>query len=261
MSRIKQSFCLSCFYKEGVSVPQLLKDARKIGYAAVEIWGREDEPVGFEDLVDMAADAGLVIASMAGHGTLRSGLNNPDNHSRIADELAVSIDLAVKYKIPGLICFSGNREGRGDEEGIEACARGLARVIKLAESAGVNLNLELLNSKRDHPDYHCDHTAWGVKVCKAINSPRAKLLYDIYHMQIMEGDIITTVRENIQYIGHFHTAGNPGRGPLDDTQELYYPAICRAIADAGYQYYMGQEFEGPGDAAKLLADAHKVCSV
>ncbi len=262
MGRVKQSFCLRCYYREGASVPKLLKDAKAIGYAAVEIWDRLGEPVPFDSLAEMAAAAGLVIASMAGpHGTLRKGFNNPAEHGRLADEISASIELAAKHRIPGLIVFSGNREGRDDEKSIEVCAEGLRKVIKLAEAKGVNLNMELLNSKRDHPDYQCDHTEWGVRVCKAVGSPRMKLLYDIYHMQIMEGDVIATIRENIQYIGHFHTAGNPGRGPLDERQELYYPAICRAIADAGYGLYMGHEFEGEGEPAELLRAAYKVCDV
>jgi hydroxypyruvate isomerase len=262
MARIKQSFCLGCFYRDGMDVAKLLADAKKIGYAAVEIWDRLDEPVSFEDFVKMAADAGLVIASTNGqHGTLRKGFNDPANHGRLVDEVSASIEAAAENKIPNLTVFSGNREGRDDARGIEACVTGLKRVAKLAESKGVNLNMELLNSKRNHPDYQCDHTAWGAKVVAGAASPRVKLLYDIYHMQIMEGDVIATIREHIAHIGHFHTAGNPGRGPLDDKQELYYPAICRAIADAGYRGYVAHEFEGKGDPAKLLEAAYKVCNV
>lgn len=262
MARIKQSFCLGCFYRDGMDVAKLLEDAKRIGYAAVEIWDRLDEPVSFEELVKMAADAGLVIASTNGqHGTLRKGFNDPANHSLLVDEVSASIEAASKNRIPNLTVFSGNREGRDDAKGIEACVTGLARVAKLAESTGVNLNMELLNSKRNHPDYQCDHTAWGVQVVTAVGSPRVQLLYDIYHMQIMEGDVIATIRENIAHIGHFHTPGNPGRGPLDESQELYYPAICRAIAEAGYQGYVGHEFEGEGDPVKLLKAAYGVCNV
>jgi hydroxypyruvate isomerase len=125
----------------------------------------------------------------------------------------------------------------------------------------VNLNMELLNSKVNHPDYQCDHTAWGVRVCQAVGSPRAKLLYDIYHMQIMEGDLIRTITDNIRYVGHFHTAGNPGRGPLDETQEIYYPAVMRAIADAGYDLYVGHEFGCKGDPLEALQAAYRVCDV
>jgi hydroxypyruvate isomerase len=135
----------------------------------------------------------------------------------------------------------------------------LQRVAKAAEEAGVTLVLELLNSKVDHADYQCDRTAWGVEVCKAVNSPRVKLLYDIYHMQIMEGDVIRTIKDNIAYIGHFHTAGNPGRHELDENQELYYPAIARAIAATGYEGYIGQELMPVGDALAALEAAYKAC--
>jgi hydroxypyruvate isomerase len=240
-----------------MTLETLLAGAKRIGFSAVEIWQRDKAP--FSELVELAPKHGLRIASMSGHYKLEDGLNNPANHPRIADELAVSIELAAKHNIPGLICFSGNRNGRSDEESVEVCAAGLRRVTKLAEEKGINLNVELLNSKRTHPGYQCDHTAWGVRVCEAAGSPRAKLLYDIYHMQIMEGDLIETIRKNIKYIGHFHTAGVPGRGPLDETQEIYYPAVCRAIAEAGYDLYLGHEFGSKGDPLEALAKAFKAC--
>ena len=165
----------------------------------------------------------------------------------------------MKWRIPALIVFSGNRNGLPDAAGIEHTAEGLQRVAKAAEQAGVTLVLELLNTKVDHPDYQCDHTAWGVDVCKLVNSPRVKLLYDIYHMQIMEGDVIRTIRDNIAHIGHFHTAGNPGRNELDENQELYYPAICRAIAATDYDGYVGQEFTPKGDPVAALEQAYKAC--
>jgi len=259
MSRINQSYCLPLYLKDGITLDELLRRTKEIGFAAVEIWQRQGAP--FDELVEAAGKHGLRIASMAGHMSLSDGLNNPDNHSRIEDELHESIDLAAQHDIPGLICFSGNRDGRDDEESIDVCAEGLSRVIKHAEQKGINLNMELLNSKVDHADYQCDHTAWGVRVCQAVGSPRAKLLYDIYHMQIMEGDLIRTITENIQYIGHFHTAGNPRRGPLDETQEIYYPAVMRAIADAGYDLYVAHEFGCQGDPVEALRAAYRVCDV
>ena len=261
MSRIRQSFCLRAFWRQGVDVAALVRGAGRIGYAAVEIWDHAGEPLPLEELVATARDAGMVVASMGGHGTLTSGLNDPRQHGRIADELAASIELAVRHGIPNLICFSGNREGRNDEAAVEACAAGLRRVAPLAEQAGVNLNMELLNSRRNHPDYQADHTAWGVRVCEAVGSPRVKLLYDIYHMQIMEGDVIATIRANIGRIGHFHTAGNPGRGPLDANQELNYPAICRAIAETGYTVYVAHEFWGKGEPLEMLAAAYRTCDM
>jgi hydroxypyruvate isomerase len=165
------------------------------------------------------------------------------------------------HGIPGLIVFSGNRDGRDDDASIEVCATALRRVTPAAEKAGINLNMELLNSKRNHPDYQCDHSSWGVRLCQAVDSPRMKLLYDIFHMAIMEGDLIATIRENIRYIGHFHTAGNPGRGPLDENQEIYYPAVCRAIAEAGYDLFVGHEFRPEGDRLEALRAAFDVCNV
>lgn len=259
MGRIRQSYCLGLFLRDGIGLEELIRRSKEIGYSAVEIWQRENAP--FEELVELARKHGLRIASMSGHNSLTDGLNNPDNHGRIADELHESIELASKHDIPGLIVFSGNRDGRDDEESIQVCAEGLRRVTKAAEEAGVNLNLELLNSKRTHPGYQCDHTSWGVRVCEAAGSPRAKLLYDIYHMSIMEGDLIETIRANIERIGHFHTAGNPGRGPLDENQEIYYPAVCRAIADAGYDLYVGHEFGSKGDPVTALEAAYGTCDV
>src|SRR5262249_13052638 len=160
-------------------------------------------------------EAGLKIVTMGGHQSLSDGLNKRENHDRIEREINKNLETAVKWEIPALIVFSGNRNGLDDEKGKEITAEGLRRVANAAEDAGVTLVLALLNPKVDHADYQCDHTAWGVDVCKMVNSPRVKLLYDIYHMQIMEGDVIRTLRDNIDYIGHFHTAGNPGRHDLD----------------------------------------------
>ena len=171
-----------------------------------------------------------------------------------------SIVIAARYGIPGLITFSGNCQPfQSDLEAIDACADGLRRIAPYAEEKGVNLNMELLNSKVNHPGYQCDHTAWGVAVCEKVNSPRVKLLYDIYHMQIMEGDIIRTVRQNCKWIGHFHTAGNPGRNDMDNTQELNYAGICHAIAGTGYEYYVGHEFKPKGDLIEAIRTTFKIC--
>ncbi len=199
---------------------------------------------------------------MCGHQGLTDGLNKPGNHDRIELELARSIERAVALGIPSLICFSGNRnEGQSDADGLEACAAGLRRVAPRAERAGVNLNVELLNSKIDHAGYQCDHTAWGVALCRKVASTRVKLLYDVYHMQIMEGDVIRTIQQNIQHIGHFHTAGNPGRNDLDDRQELQYAAICRAIAAGPYAGYVAHEFTPRGDHMAALEAAFRLCDV
>ena len=255
--RIKQSMCYPIFKPKDMSLDDLFRIGAEIGYAAVELWSRGDD---FEEVVELAKKHKLVVASMSGHNSLPDGLNKRSNHARIEDELKTSIDLAAKYGIPGVICFSGNRQPYMTEiEAIEAVADGLKRVAPYAEKKGVNLNMELLNSKVDHPGYQCDHTAWGVAVCERVNSPRVKLLYDIYHMQIMEGDVIRTIRENIKWIGHFHTAGNPGRRDMDDTQELNYAGICRAIAATGYEYYVGHEFIPKGDLIEALRQTFKLC--
>jgi hydroxypyruvate isomerase len=175
--------------------------------------------------------------------------------------LRANIRDAVQWGIPNLICFSGNRNGLDDTTGAEITAEGLRAVARDAEDAGVTLVLELLNSKVDHPDYQCDRTLWGLGVCRMVNSPRVKLLYDIYHMQIMEGDIIRTITDNHATFGHYHTAGNPGRNNIDDTQELNYAAIMRAILATGYQGYVGQEFIARGDPVAALRDAFERCNL
>lgn len=199
--------------------------------------------------------AGFTIASIVGHGTLTDGLNKKENHSRIADEVRANLEVAKKYGIPNLICFSGNRDGISEEEGAANTIEGFRLIAADAEAAGVTLIMELLNSKVDHHDYQCDRTAWGVEVVSAVNSPRVKLLYDIYHMQIMEGDLIRNIRDNIEHIAHFHTAGNPGRKDLDDQQEIYYPAVARAIHDTGYDAWVGHEFIPKGDFIAALRQA------
>lgn len=255
--KIKQSICYPLFKPAQMSLEDLFKTAAAIGYAAVELWGRGDD---FEDVVSLAKRHGLAIASMCGHTSLADGLNKRSNHDRIEEELKASIDTAARVGIPGLICFSGNRQPyQSDYEAIDAVAEGLLRAAPYAEKKGVNLNLELLNSKVDHPGYLCDHTPWGVAVCERVNSPNVKLLYDIYHMQIMEGDIIRTIRENIRWIGHFHTAGNPDRRDMDDTQEMNYAGICRGIAAAGYGHYVGHEFRPKGDPVECLRQTFALC--
>lgn len=255
--RIKQSACYPMFKPPEMSLDDLFKVCAEIGFAAVEFWER---PADYEAVIETAHRHGLVVASMSGHASLPDGLNKRSNHERIEAELRESIDIAARYGIPGLICFSGNRQPfQSDLEAIDACADGLRRIARYAEEKGVNLNMELLNSKVDHPGYQCDHTAWGVAVCEKVNSPRVKLLYDIYHMQIMEGDVIRTIRQNIRWIGHFHTAGNPGRRDMDDTQELNYRGICKAIAETGYPYYVGHEFIPKGDLIAALRAAFELC--
>jgi hydroxypyruvate isomerase len=254
---IKQAICYPMFKPDTMSLEVLFEAAAEMGYAAVELWARGDD---FEDVISLARRYNLAVASMIGHGSLPDGLNKRSNHDRIEAELRTSIDIAAANGIPGLICFSGNRQPHQTElEAIEAVADGFRRVAPYAEAKGVNLNMELLNSKVNHPGYQCDHTAWGVAVCERVNSPRVKLLYDIYHMQIMEGDIIRTIQTHIRWIGHFHTAGNPGRHELDDNQEMNYAGICRAIAATGYDLYLGHEFRPKGELLESLRTAFAIC--
>ena len=255
---IKQSICYPMFQRPGITLDTVAATAAEIGYAAIELWGRGED---FEEVVATARRHNLAVASMVGHASLPDGLNKRSNHARIEAELRTSIDIAAHHGIPGVICFSGNRQPHMSEiEAIDATVDGLRLIAPYAEQKGVNLNIELLNSKVDHPGYQCDHTAWGVAVCEKVNSPRVKLLYDIYHMQIMEGDVIRTIRENIKWIGHFHTAGNPGRNDLDDTQEMNYAGICKAIAQTGYDLYVGHEFRPLGDTLAALRSAFDVCN-
>ena len=255
--RIKQSICCPMYMRDDLSMSGLCEAWAAIGGAAIELWGWGDD---LEEIVATAGQHKLAVASMAGHGSLGDGLNKRSNHDRIEAELRISIDKAAALGIPGVICFSGNRQPHmGETEAIDACADGLRRVAPYAEAKGINLNIELLNSKIDHAGYQCDHTAWGVAVCEKVASPRVKLLYDIYHMQIMEGDVIRTITENIRWIGHFHTAGVPGRRDFDQTQELNYAGICRAIAASGYEYYVGHEYKPAGEPVESLRKAFAIC--
>ena len=196
----------------------------------------------------------------SGLGCIEKAFNRCEHHDTLEEIYGRLIPAAAEAGIPHVICFSGNREGLSDEEGIENCARGLERILPLAENHDVKLIMELLNSKVDHPDYQCDHTDWGVRLCKKLGHPRFQLLYDIYHMQVMEGDVIATIRENIGYIAHFHTAGVPGRHEIDDHQELNYPAIAAAITKSGFEGFIGQEFvPTAADPFVSLADARSRC--
>jgi hydroxypyruvate isomerase len=252
MPAIAQSVSWWCFVPEKLAPKEFVRAAADAGYLALDL-----VPPGYFSLV---ADHGLKIAAIAGHESLTVGLNKRDQHARIKKEIEAKFADVVRYGIPNLICFAGNRDGLKDGEGIDITADGLALLAPLAEREGVTLILDLLNSKVDHPDYQADHTAWGVSVCRKVNSPRVKLLYDIYHMQIMEGDIIRTIESSHPWIAHYHTAGNPGRNDLDDEQELNYAAILRAIKGTGYAGYVAHEFVPKADAAAALRRAFEQCA-
>lgn len=190
------------------------------------------------------------------------GFNDPKNHEKLRKDYFSLIPKAAAAGLKNIICFSGNRNGLSDERGIENCAKGLKPILEKASAYSITICMELLNSKIDHPDYHCDHTSWGVDLCKKIGSENFKLLYDIYHMQIMEGDIIHTIQEYHPYIGHYHTGGVPGRNEIDETQELNYLAIMKAIVATGYTGYVAQEFiPKEPDVFRSLRTAIDLCDV
>src|ERR1700676_1802024 len=205
---------------------------------------------------------GLVCSmAYAEGGEIGSAMNRVENHARIEEGFRKYIPLAAKAGVPNVITFSGNRAGMSDHEGAKNTIAGLNRVKKIAEDHGVTICMELLNSKVDHKDYMCDHTAWGVRVTEAVNSPRVKLLYDIYHMQIMEGDLIRTITENIEWIGHFHTGGVPGRHELDNTQEVNRAGVMRAIAATKFTGFVAHEFIPTRDPMRSLREAVELCDV
>jgi hydroxypyruvate isomerase len=252
-AHIRQSASWWCFVRGETTPRDILRAAADIGYEAMDLVPQEQW--------QLVKDHGLVISGVAGHASLTDGLNRRENHDRIERELRANLALAAQWGIPNLICFSGNRNGLDDTSGAEITAEGLRRVAAMAEDVGVNLIVELLNSKVNHPDYQCDHTAWGRAVCEMVGSPRVKLLYDIYHMQVMEGDIIRTIQEHNALFSLYHTAGNPGRHDLDDAQELAYPAIMKAVLATGYDGYVAHEFVPKGDPRAALKAAYDVCNV
>jgi hydroxypyruvate isomerase len=248
---MKQGFSYWCF--ENLIEPKVLLDgAREIGFAAVELLP--------EALFALARDSGLQISGINGHASIENGLNERQNHARIELEILAKLKLAETWGIRNLICFSGNKRELDFETGVQITAEGLARVAKHAENAGVNLILELLNSKVDHPDYQCDNTAFGLQVCEHVNSSRVKLLYDIYHMQIMEGDIIRTIQNHHSSFAHYHTAGNPGRSELDVNQELNYAVIAKTISSTGFEGFVTHEFVPKNDPIQSLHEAFTIFS-
>jgi hydroxypyruvate isomerase len=249
--RLNQSVARWCYSK--MPLDDLARESKRIGLKGVDLISHEEWPV--------VQKYGLVPAMTPGAGTIAHGFNRPDDHDKLVKEMEDNITLAAAAGVPNVITFSGNRAGQPDSEGLDACTIGLNRCKKFAEDKGVTICLELLNSKIDHHDYQCDHTAWGVELMKRVDSPRVKLLYDIYHMQIMEGDIIRTIRQNIQYIAHFHTGGVPGRHELDGTQELTWRAVATAIADLGFTGYVAHEFIPTADPMKSLEQAYQTCRV
>jgi hydroxypyruvate isomerase len=249
--RLKQGVARWCFNKW--SLEELAKQSARLGLKGIDLIGPDEWPV--------VQKYGLVPSMVSGGGSIADGLNRKENHDKIEKQMRENIERAAAAGVPNVITFSGNRRGLSDQEGLENCVIGLDRVKAIAEDKGVTICLELLNSKVNHKDYQADRTGWGAEVCKRANSPRVKLLYDIYHMQIMEGDIIRTIRENIRYIGHFHTGGNPGRHEIDATQELNYRPIAEAIVALNFTGYFSHEFTPVGDPARALEQAVEICDV
>ncbi|GGG99864.1 hydroxypyruvate isomerase family protein [Silvibacterium dinghuense] len=250
--RIRQSVCRWCY--PHLSVDELSTMAVRLGLQGVDLLEVEE--------YEIPRRYGLICTmGYAGGGTISDALNHPENHAAIETALRKNIPLAARAGVPNVITFSGNRRGMSDEQGAANTVLGLNRVKSIAEDHGVTICLELLNSKVNHPDYMADHTAWGVRVVEEVASPRVKLLYDIYHMQIMEGDLIDTIRGSIGAIGHFHTGGVPGRHELGSGQEIQYEAVMRAIAATDFSGYVAHEFLPTIDTEAALRQAMAVCNV
>ena len=250
--RLKQSVCSGVFKGLNLDLDGQCREAARLGSWGIDLVGPSDFPV--------LKKHGLIPTMVNGSSSIKNGINDQQNHAEIDRKMREHIKAAAAGA-PNVIVLAGDRKGISDEQGLDNCALFLNNIKDLAEEQGVTICLELLNSKVNHPGYMCDHTVWGVELCKRVNSPRVKLLYDIYHMQIMEGDIIHTIRQNIQFIGHFHTAGNPGRHEFDDTQELNYPAICKAIADFGFQGYLAHEYTPTKEQLETLDKMMRLCEV
>jgi hydroxypyruvate isomerase len=252
--RLKQSVCQWCYAK--IPLEDFCREVAAMGLTAIDLLQPEQWPI--------AAKHGLICSTGypgKGGGTISDGLNNIALHDAIARTFADALPKARDAKVPNLITFFGNRNGMPDAQAIDNCVAGLNRIKSIAEDTGVTVVVELLNSKVDHKDYQGDRTPFGVEVMKRVASPRVKLLYDVYHMQIMEGDVIRTVRDNWEHIAHFHTGGVPGRNELDDTQELQWATIAREIVKKGYQGYFAHEFIPRRDPLGSLREAVALCDV
>ena len=249
---VNHSVCRWCYNQ--IPLEKLCKDSKQMGLASVELVTVKEFPV--------LQEHGLKCAMVSGvPGGITDGLNRVENHDKIVTYYEEAAPIVAKAGFQNIICFSGNRKGMSDEEGLKNCAIGLKRVAAICEKHKVTAVMELLNSKVNHADYMCDRTPWGVELCKLVGSDRFKLLYDIYHMQIMEGDVIATIKKSHQYIAHYHTGGVPGRNEIDDTQELYYPAIMKAIVATGFKGHVAQEFIPKRDPMASLKQGVLICDV
>ncbi len=247
---IRQSVCRWCY--GSIPLETLARASAEMGLRSIELVEPSDWGV--------LKRYGLICAMTPSH-SIGKGLNRIENHDECLAKIRAGIDAAAEAGFPNVICFSGNRAGMDDDEGLKHCETAIKNVVGYAEQKKVTLCMELLNSKRNHKDYMCDRTAWGGQLVRQVGSGRFKLLYDIYHMQVQEGDVIATIREYADCIGHYHTAGVPGRHEIDETQELNYPAIMRAIVETGFQGYVGQEFVPRRDPLTSLRQAVAICDV
>lgn len=230
---INHSVCQWCY--PDLSLEELCIVAKEFGLMGIDLIG----PDGWDTLKNYGLESTMCNGAEI---SLTEGFNDPQYHTLLIDNYTKQIKQVAQAGFTNLICFSGNKRGMDDETGLENCVTALQKILPLAEKLGVVIQMELFNSKINHPDYMCDNSRWGIELCKRLDSPNFKLLYDIYHMQISEGDIIRTITDNHQYFGHYHTAGVPGRNEIDETQELFYPAIMQAIVDTGYKGVVAQEF-------------------
>jgi hydroxypyruvate isomerase len=255
--KINHSVCKWCYPK--VSLDELCTAGKQFGLQSVELL----DPPDFATVKKHGLHCAMVsFPQKNGIGTITKAFNRLEHHDALVEIYNERIKQCADAGFKQLICFSGNRAGLDDETGLKNCATGLKRILPLAEKSGITLVMELLNSRVNHKDYQCDKSAWGIALCKAIGSERFKLLYDIYHMQIMEGDVIATIQRDHQYFAHYHTGGVPGRNEIDDTQELNYPAIMRAIQATGYKGYVGQEFiPKREDKIASLKQGVQICTV
>lgn len=253
--RLRQGVCMGVFGKTKLDMDAKCKEAARLGAVGIDLVGPEHFPT--------LKKYGLIPTMVPGGSGIKKGINDKSLHAEIDPKMREAIKAAAEAGAPNVIVLSGDRAGITDEQGLENCAAFLNNIKGFAEEKKVTLCMELLNSKVNHPGYMCDHTTWGVELCKRVNSPRVKLLYDIYHMQIMEGDLIRTIQDNFQWIGHFHTAGNPGRHQFDETQELNYTPICKVIADLGFQGVISHEYSPIGnvDALEVLDKMMRICEV
>ncbi len=255
LDKINHSACRWCY--SDIALDDLCKKGKEIGLHAIDLLDVHE----WDTAKKYGLTTSMGMSQPKGYG-IPNGFNRLENHDTLVAFYEQLIPKAANAGVEKVICFSGNRGGLDDELGIQISAVGLKRLMPIAEKYKVTLCMELLNSKVDHKDYQCDHTAWGAELAQSVGSENFKLLYDIYHMQIMEGDVIRTIREFNKYIGHYHTGGVPGRNEIDESQELYYPAIMRAIVETGYKGFVAQEFI-PKNANKLasLEKCVKICSV